>query len=194
VLPVHLPVTMRLPAVATPVATVAAHVPVRVPAMTTALLRALRVAVDVAVPVDVVAVPAPCPGTLCVATGPVSVVTVTPHHRSVRVDRPTLAVRLGQVSRALSHRERGDGVRGNGRQGHGRAGQGIDGHHQRDGDRQGGKTSRRPQGVGSGEVALVARQARTPSRCGQPRSPVLVRLEAPVMPVVRWSGVAPTRP
>ena len=85
VLPVHLPaVPMRLPAVATiPVAMVAVPVPVRVPGVATAPLLALRVAVDVAVPVDLVAVPAPCPGTLCVATGPVSVVAVTPHHRCV---------------------------------------------------------------------------------------------------------------
>ena len=180
VLPVHLlAVPMRLPAVATiPVAMVAASVPVRVPAGATASLLALRVAVDVAVPVGLVAVPAPRPGTLCVATGPVSVV-VTPHHLCGRADRPTLSVRLGQVSRGLGRRERGDGGLGNGRRGHELAGQGNDGHHQRDGGCQGGKTSRRQQGVGSGEVALVAEQARTPSRCWQPRSAVLVRLRSP---------------
>jgi hypothetical protein len=172
VLPVHLQaVPMRLPSVATlPVAMVAAAVPVRVPGVMTALLLALCVAVDVVVPVDLVAVPAPCPGTLCVATGPVSVVAVTPHHRCGRADRPNLSVRLRQASRALGHRERGDGASGNRRQGHGPAGQGNDGHHQRDGDCQGGKPSRRQQGVGNGEVALVTRQARTPSRCWQPRS------------------------
>jgi hypothetical protein len=174
-LPVHLPaVPMRLPAVGTiPVAMVAAPVPVRVPGAATAPLLALRAAVDVAVPVDLVAVPAPCPGTPCVASGPVSVVAVTPHLRCGRADRPTLSVRIGQVSRALGRRERGD------RRGHELAGQRNDGHHQRDGDCQGGKTSRRQQGVGSGEVALVAKQARTPSRCWQPRSPVLARPRSP---------------
>jgi hypothetical protein len=183
VLPVHLPaVPMRLPAGATvPVAMVAVPVPVpvRVPGVATAPLLALRVAVDVAVPVDLVAVSARCPGTLCVATGPVSVVAVTPQHRCVRADRPTVSVCLGQVSRAFGRRERGDGAPGNGRQGHELAGQGSDGHHHRDGDCQGGKTSRRQQGAGSGEVALVTRQAWTPSRCWQPRSPVLVRLRSP---------------
>jgi hypothetical protein len=185
VLPVHLPaVPMRLPVVATiSGAMVAAPVPVRVPGVASAPMLALRVAVDVAVdvavPVDLVAVTAPCPGTLFLATGPVSVVAVTPHHRCGRADRPTLSVRLGQVSRALGRRERGDGAPGNGRQGHGLAGHGNDGHHQRDGDCQGGKTSRRQQGVGGGEVALVAEQARTPSRCGQPRFPALVRLRSP---------------
>jgi hypothetical protein len=180
VLPVHLPVVpMRLPAVATiPVTVVVVPVPVRVPAVATALL-ALRVAVDVAVPVGLVPVPAPCPGTLCVATAPVSVVAVTPQHRRVRADRPTLSVCLGQVSRAFGRRERGDGTAGIRRQGHGLAGHGNDGHHQRDGDRQGDKASRRQQGVGSGEVALVAGQARTPSRCWQPRAPVLVHLRNP---------------
>jgi hypothetical protein len=185
--PVHLSaVPMRLPAVATmPAAMVA--VPVRVPGVATAPLLVLRVAVyvavdvavDVAVLVDLVAVSAPCPGTLCVAAGPVSVVVVTPHHRCSRVDRPALSVRLGQASRALGRRERGDGAPGNGRQGHRLAGHGNDGHHQRDGDCQGGITSRRQQGVGNGEVSLVARQAGTPSRCWQRRSPVLVRLRSP---------------
>jgi hypothetical protein len=120
VVPVHLlAVSMRLPAVATiAVAMVAAHA-VRVPAVSTAAMLALRVAVDVAVPVDLVAVPVPCPGTLCVATGPASVVAVTPHHRRVGADGPTLSICLGQVSRALAGRERGGGAPGNGRQGHG---------------------------------------------------------------------------
>ena len=186
VVPVHLPaVSMRLPAVATlAVAMMAAPVPVRVPGVATASLLALRVAVDVAVdvavPVDLVAVPVPCLGTPCVANGPMSVVAVTPHHRRVGADGPTLSVRLGQVSRALGRRERGDGAApGDERQGHELTGHGNDGRHQRDGDCQGGKTSRRQQGVGSGEVALVARQARTPSRCWQPRSPVLARLRSP---------------
>jgi len=145
VLPVHLPsVPMRLLAVATnPVAMVPVPVPVRVPAVATAPLHALRVAVDVAVPMGLVAVPAPWPGTLCVATGPVSVVAVTPHHRCVRADHPPPSVCLGQVSRALGRRERGDGAPGIGRQGHGLAGHGNDGHHQRDGDCQGGEASRR---------------------------------------------------
>jgi len=145
VLPVHLPaVPMRLPAVATlPVAMVAARVPVRVPGVVTAPVLALCVPVDVVVPVDLVAVPAPCPGTLCVATGPVSVVAVTPHHRCVRADHPPPSVCLGQVSRALGRRERGDGAPGIGQQGHGLAGHGNDGHHQRDGDCQGGEASRR---------------------------------------------------
>lgn len=177
VLPVHLPaVPMRLTAAATiSVAMVAAPVPVRVPGGATAPLLALRVSVDVAVSVALPAVPAPRPGTLCVATGPVSVVAVTPHHPCGRADRPTLSVRRGQVSRALGRRERGDGAPGNGRRGHGLPGQGNDGHHQRDYGCQGGKTSRRQQGVGSGEGALVAKQARTPSRCWQPRS----RLRSP---------------
>jgi hypothetical protein len=181
VLAVHVPVVpMSLAAVATiSVAMVVAPVPVRVPAVATAPPMLARVVVDVAVPVDLVAVPVPRPGTPCVAIEPVSVVAMTRQHPCAHADRLTLSVRLGQVSCGLDRRERGGEAFGYGRLGRALAGQGNDGYHQRDGDCQRGETGRRQQGVGGGEVAPVARQARTPSRCWPRRSPVLARLRSP---------------
>jgi hypothetical protein len=143
----------------------------------------------VSTPVVLVAVPTPCPGALCVAMGPVSVVVAAPPSLHVRAGRPASAVRSGQMSRPLSRRERRAGTAGTGRHGHGSAGHGNEGHRQRDGDGQGGKASRGQQCVRSGEVALVARQARTPLEVLAAEGPGAGAPErSPVMPLVRSSG------